>query len=260
VEHQILATANSEWRETGAYEAMKAIDGSLDTHWAPSEEDAKEWWLAVDFDTARTFNTTRIREESNRVTAYEIEYWNGSDWIICASGTTLGADKVDKFKQVTASRIRLAIKGVSSGHPAIREFEVHHNDGPNLAHSEALIVRQGAHGGRAIYLNTPNESSLRQALDQALQVYDVDMMGTGKLRYIHRVMDDTEVYYFANLDDRQSESTVRLRGKFTPELWDPHTGAVTVPAFTNAIENDQPVTRVKLTLGPVRSSFIIARR
>ena len=260
VEHQILATGNSEWRWTGAYEPMKAIDGSLDTHWAPSEEEAKEWWLAVDFDTARTFDSIRIREESNRVTAYEIEYWNGSDWITCASGSTLGADKVDKFEQVTASRIRLAIKGVSSGHPAIREFEVHHNDGPNLAHSEALIVQQGAHGGRAIYLNTPNESSLRQALDQALQVYDVDMTGTGKLRYIHRVMEDTEVYFFANLDDRQSESTVRLRGKITPELWDPHSGAFAVPEFTNAIENDQPVTRVKLTLGPVRSCFIIARR
>jgi hypothetical protein len=260
VEHQILATASTEWHASGTHEALKAIDGSLDTHWAPSEEEPKAWWLAVDFGTARTFNTIRIREESNRVTAYEIEYWNGSDWIMCASGTTLGADKVDTFKQVTASRIRLAIKGVSSGFPAIREFEVHHNDGPNLAHSEALIVQQGAHGGRTIYLNTPNESSLRQALDQALKVYDVDMTGDGKLRYIHRVMDDTEVYFFANLDDRQSESTVRLRGKFTPELWDPHTGAVTVSEFTNAIENDQPVTRVKLTLGPVRSSFIIARR
>ena len=86
------------------------------------------------------------------------------------------------------------------------------------------------------------------------------MTGTGKLRYIHRVMDDTEVYFFANLDDRQSESTLRLRGKFTPELWDPHSGAFAVPEFTNAIENDQPVTRVKLTLGPVRSCFIIGCR
>ena len=178
---------------------MKAIDGSLDTHWAPSEEDAKEWWLEVDFDTAVTFNSTRIREESNRVTAYEIEYWNGGTWITCASGTSLGADKVDKFKPVTASRIRLAIKGVSSGRPAIREFEVHHDDGPNLAHSDALVVQQDAHGGRAIYLNSPNESSLRQALDQALKVYDVDITGSGKLRYIHRVLDDTEVYFFANL-------------------------------------------------------------
>jgi hypothetical protein len=260
VEHQILATASSEWRETGAYEAMKAIDGSLDTHWAPSEEAAKEWWLEVDFGTARTFNSTRIREESNRVTAYEIEYWNGGDWTTCATGTSVGPDKVDKFKPVTASRIRLAIKGVSSGHPAIREFEVHHDDGPNLAHSEALMVQQGDQGGRAIYLNSPNESSLREALDQALQVYDVDIPAAGKLRYLHRVKDDAEIYFFANLGDRQAKTTVRLRGKLTPELWDPHSGAFAVPEYTNAVEDGQPVTRVKLTLEPVRSCFIIGRR
>ena len=260
VEHQILATANSEWRETGAYEAMKAIDGSLDTHWAPSEEDAKDWWLEVDFGTARTFNSTRIREESNRVTAYGIEYWNGGYWTTCATGTSVGPDKVDKFQSVTASRIRLAIKGVSSGHPAIREFEVHHDDGPNLTHSDALVVQQGDHGGRTIYLNSPNESSLREALDQALQVYDVDITAVGKLRYIHRVKDDTDVYFFANLGDRQAETTVRLRGEFTPELWDPHSGTFAVPEFTNAVEGGQPVTRVKLTLESVRSCFVIGRR
>ena len=259
VEQQMLATANSEWRETGAYEAMKAIDGSLDTHWAPSEADAKAWWLAVDFDTPRTFNTTRISEQSARVTAYEIEYWNGSDWITCASGTSLGAAKVDKFKPVTASRIRLAIKGVSAGHPAICEFEVRQDDGPNLAHSDALVVQQGAHGGRTIYLNSPNQSSLRQALDQALQVYDVDITGPGKLRYIHRVKDDADIYFFANLGDQQAETTARLRGKFTPELWNPHNGTFAVPEFTNGVEDGQPVTRVKLTLAPVRSCFIIGR-
>jgi hypothetical protein len=259
VKNQILATADSEWRATGAYEPMKAIDGALDTHWEPSEADAKAWWLEVNFNTDCTFTSTRISEKTNRVTAYSIQYWSGSNWTACATGTALGAAKVDTFKPVTASRIRLVINGVSAGHPAISEFEVHHNDGPNLAHSENLIVQQNAQGGSAIYLNSPNEASLRKALDKALHVYDVDMMGTGKLRYIHRVMDDAEIYFFANLHDRQSESTVRLRGKFTPELWDPHTGAVTVPEFTNAIENDQPITQVKLTLGPVRSCFIISK-
>ena len=260
VEHQILATANSEWRASGAHEAMKAIDGSLDTHWSPSEEDAKEWWLEVNFDTAVTFNSTRIHEESNCVTAYGIEYWNDGAWMTCASGTSLGADKVDKFKPVTASRIRLAIKGVSSVRPSIRELEVHHDDGPNLAHSDALVIQQNDHGGCAIYLNSPNESSLRQALDQALKVYDVDITGSGKLRYIHRVLDDTEVYFFANLGDRQAEATVRLRGEFSPELWDPHSGVFTVPEFTHTVEDGQPVTRVKLSLGPIRSCFIIGRR
>ena len=214
----------------------------------------------MNFDTSVTFNSTRIREESNRVTAYGIEYWNGGAWMTCASGTSLGADKVDKFKRVTASRIRLAIKGVSSGRPAIRELEVHLDDGPNLAHSDALVVQQNDQGGRSIYLNSPNESSLRQALDQALRVYDVDITGPWKLRYIHRVKDDSEVYFFANLDDRLAEATVRLRGKCSPELWDPHSGAFSVPEFTHSVEDGQPVTRVKLSLGPIRSCFIIGHQ
>ena len=52
----------------------------------------------------------------------------------------------------------------------------------------------------------------------------------------------------------------RMRGKFSPELWDPHSGAFAVPESTNAVEDGQPVTRVKLSLGPIRSCFIIGRR
>jgi hypothetical protein len=239
---------------------MKAIDGSKDTHWAPSEEAAKEWWLEVDFGAARTFNSTLVHEDSNRVTAYSIQYWNGSEWTTCATGTSLGADKVDKFKSVTAARIRLAINGVSSDMPAICEFEARLDDGPNLTHSDALVVQEGPNGGRTIYLNSPNEANLRQALDQALSVYDVDIQSTQKLRYLHRVKGGTEVYFFANLGDKQADATVRLRGKFTPETWDPHTGACSVPEFTHTVENGQPVTTVKATLGPVRSQFILGRK
>ena len=260
VKNQVLATADSEWRQSGAYEPMKAIDGSLDTYWEPSEADAKAWWLDVNFNTACTFNATRVSEKTNRVTAYTIQYWSGSNWTACVTGTTLGAAKVDTFTPVTASRIRLVINGVSAGHPAISEFEVRLDNGPNLAHSENFIVQQNAQGGSAIYLNSPNETSLRQALDQALQVYDVDIKGPEKLRYIHRVKDNMEVYFFANLGEQQTDTTVRLRGKLTPELWNPHSGTATVPQFTHAIEYGQPVTHVKLTLAPVRSCFIIGRR
>jgi len=260
VTHQILATACSEWRATGAYEPMKAIDGSKDTHWAPSEEAAKEWWLEVDFGTERTFNSTLVHEDPSRVTAYSIQSWNGSEWTTCATGTTLGPNKVDKFKPVTASRVRLAINGVSSGMPAICEFEVRLDDGPNLAHGDALVVHDGPKGGRAIYLNSPNESNLRQALDQALKVYDVDIVSNPKLRYIHRVKDGNEVYFFANLGDKPADATVRLRGKITPEAWDPHGGTFAKPEFTHTEQDGQPVTTVKLQLGPVRSCFIIGRK
>jgi hypothetical protein len=256
---QIMATACSEWRESGAYEAAKAIDGAGDTRWAPSEEDAKSWWLEVDFGAKRTFNTFRIKEDGSRVTAYSIQYWDGSAWATCASGTSLGADKVDKFSTVTASRVRLAIGGVSSGKPSICEFEAHLDDGPNLAHSDALIVQEGKKSGRAIYLNSPNETNLRQALDQALKVYDVDIDSSQKLRYIHKVKGKTEVYFFANLSDKDAQGSVRLRGRITPETWDPHTGRFSVPQYSHAVEDGQAVTRVKLSLSPVHSVFITGR-
>ncbi|MEI6604514.1 MAG: glycosyl hydrolase [Verrucomicrobiota bacterium] len=260
VSQQIIATASSEWRETGAYEAAKAIDGDANTHWAPSEEAVKSWWLEVDFGSPQTFNSTIIDEDSNRVSAYHIDTWDGNTWTPCAKGTTLGTHKTDKFAPVTASRVRLVIDGVSAATPAIREFEVHLNADPNLAHSDAFIVQEGATGGRSIYLNSPNQTNLRQALDLALNVYDVDILSDQKLRYIHRVVGDHQVYFFANLGDKAADATVRLRGKFTPEAWDPHTGEFSTPEFTNSVEDGVPVTRVKVPLGPIRSRFIIGKK
>ena len=256
---QILATASTEWRESGTYEAAKAIDGSKETRWAPSDEESKGWWLEVDLGTNQTFNSTRINEASNRVTAYSIQYWNGTAWVICASGTSLGADKVDKFNPVTASRVRLSIGSVSDGTPSICEFEVHRDDGPNLAHSDSLVVQEGRRGSRAIYLNSPNEVNLRQALDRTLKVYDVDIESSQKLRYIHKVNGKTEVYFFANTGDKDASASVRLRGTLNPEAWDPHSGQFFIPPFSHAVEDGQLVTRIELALGPVRSLFILGK-
>ena len=256
---QVLATACSEWRESGAYEAAKAIDGSKDSHWAPSEEAAKQWWLEVDFGSPQTFNSSLIDESSKRITDYQIEAWNGSSWTPCAKGTSIGTDKTDKFPAVTSSRVRLVIDGVSGGNPAISEFELRLNDGPNLAHSDALMVQENPKGGRAIYLNSPNETNLRQALDLARKVYDVVIQSQQKLRYIHRVLNNRDVYFFANLGDQAADATVRLRGNFTPEAWDPHTGEFSAPQFTHTTEDGEAVTCVKVPLGPVHSRFIISK-
>jgi hypothetical protein len=123
-----------------------------------------------------------------------------------------------------------------------------------------LIVEDGRKGSRAIYLNSPNESNLREALNRALTVYDVDIESSQKLRYIHKVTGKTEVYFFANVGDKDADALVRLRGKIKPESWDPHTGTFSVPEYSHAVEDGQPVTRVKLTLNPVHSLFIVANR
>jgi hypothetical protein len=257
VQQQIIATAASEWRESGAYEAAKAIDGSPDTRWAPADEQTKDGWLEVNFGTNQTFNSTLIKEAFSRVTSYSIQYWNGNAWITCAAGSTIGGNKVDKFSTVTASRVRLAIGSVSSGTPSIAEFETHLDDGPNLAHGDSLIVQHGKNGSSAIYLNSPNETNLRQALDKAFKLYDVEIEGNQKLRYIHRMKGASHVYFFANIGDATADAVVRLRGKIKPEAWDPHTGRISAPDYSQTVEGDRPVTKVRLALSPVHSVFII---
>ena len=183
-----------------------------------------------------TFNSTRITEAFNRVTAYRIQYWNGSTWNTCASGHSVGANKVDKFDTVTASRVRLCIDGVTSATPSICELEIHLDDGPNLAHSDSLIVQNGPRDSAAIYLNSPNETNLRQALDRAIEVYDVEIESDQALRYIHRVKDKADVYFFANIGDKAADASVRVRGKIKPESWDPHTGEFSMPEYSHVVE------------------------
>ena len=210
--------------------------------------------------TNQTFNSTLIDEAFNRVTSYSIEYWNGSAWTACASGSSIGTNKVDRFKPVTSSRVRLSIGSVSSATPSICEFETRLDDGPNLNHSDALVVHNGGNGSRTIYLNSPNASNLQQALDNAINVYDVEFENNETLRYIHKVKGETDIYFFANVGEQEVNTSVRLQGKITPEAWDPHSGQCSVPEYTNSIEEGQSVTRVKLTLRPVHSLFLVGSR
>ena len=78
-----------------------------------------------------------------------------------------------------------------------------------------------------------------------------------KLRYIHRVNGGTHVYFFVNIGDTTADAVVRLRGKIKPDTWDPHTGRISAAEYSQTLEDGQPVTKVRLTLSPVHSVFII---
>jgi hypothetical protein len=109
-------------------------------------------------------------------------------------------------------------------------------------------------------VNSPNASNLQKALDMALDLYDVDFENNESLRYIHRVKDNTDIYFFANVTDQPVTTSVRLRGRLTPETWNPHSGQRSGAEYTHAVENGQSVTRVSLVLDPVQSVFIVSRR
>jgi hypothetical protein len=48
----------------------------------------------------------------------------------------------------------------------------------------------------------------------------------------------------------------RLRGSFTPQQWDPHTGAISAPQYTQVTEAGTPITRVALNVTTLHSVFI----
>jgi len=56
-----------------------------------------------------------------RVEAYSIEAYDGTEWKVITTGTTIGHKKLDRFSDVTASKVRLNIQQAQYV-PQIRAF------------------------------------------------------------------------------------------------------------------------------------------
>ena len=106
-----------------AHGANKVLDGDPASYWA-ADDDAKAPALEIDLGVEVTFNRSMVQEQialGQRVEAYALEAWDGQGWRAIARGTTIGYKKLDRFPDVTASRVRLTISK-SRAFPAIREF------------------------------------------------------------------------------------------------------------------------------------------
>ena len=119
-------------------------------------------------------------------------------------------------------------------------------------------------GGKAYFAPRPSVGTLRAILDDALPVPDVAFdpslrvsSGNGVLSYLHKQKEGSDIYYFANSSDDAVDTFVRLRGKSTPQLWNPHTGEKSPAEVTHQLDHGQPVTRLHLKLEPVTSLFVV---
>jgi hypothetical protein len=85
-----------------------------------------------------------------------------------------------------------------------------------------------------------------------------DFSASANVRYIHKRVGETDVYFIANPEPRRIEVTCQFRvvGK-EPELWWPETGRIE-PAPSYEIHND--FTTVPLRLEPIESVFVVWRR
>ncbi|MFQ6042943.1 MAG: alpha-L-fucosidase [Candidatus Poribacteria bacterium] len=108
-------------------DASNAVDGKKDTYWA-TDADVTTASLEIHLDEPATFNVSMLQEYialGQRVEEYRIEVWDGQDWKQIAEGTTIGHKKLDRFSDVTASKVRLSIVK-SQANPLIRAFGLYH--------------------------------------------------------------------------------------------------------------------------------------
>lgn len=105
----------------GTLTADKLTDGLLATRWAAADDPAYPVTVDIDFGRPTTFSEVKLSEfvdggTKPRIGAFDLQRWDGSDWVTFASGTGAGTKGVvNGFGDVTGSKLRLSIKTLQAG-------------------------------------------------------------------------------------------------------------------------------------------------
>ncbi|HBE39675.1 MAG TPA: glycoside hydrolase family 2 [Bacteroidales bacterium] len=116
----------------------------------------------------------------------------------------------------------------------------------------------GKKKGKSLKGNIFNGIDIQSALNELEVLPDVSFSGSVPVLWIHRRLDDTEIYFLTNQSDSMIDfnATFRVTGR-KPELWDATSGAIRdLPAFTT----NKKTTTVPLKLDPYESAFIVFRK
>jgi alpha-L-fucosidase len=121
------ATATNIRGNDQTFGPAMALDGDKNTYWATDDE-VTTATLEVDLGSQTRFNMVRMMEMislGQRVAEYRVEaLQSNGNWRRVTDGTTIGYKKLDRFPNVTASKVRLVIVE-SKACPTIKEFGVH---------------------------------------------------------------------------------------------------------------------------------------
>ena len=176
--------------------------------------------------------------------------------------STVAWSNLQKIQQFYNSGGHVIVTGVLPKNSA--EFG-HDTDVVNAVKAMFPVTGQtltNANLGSAVFLGTIDSSivggdpKVVSAINSAIPVYDVQFTGT-PVQYIHKVLADSlNIYFFENRSATAVTTTAQLRGSFVPQQWDPHTGLITTPTYTQTTVSGTPVTRIPITLPAVYSLFI----
>ena len=265
-----LYTASSNF-ETGdincMYEPSSAGDGYTGSCWMSRKGDTASAWLEIDFQEPLVFDQVSLKESGSSVSSYSIQSYLNDSWYTCYSGIEIGDTGAHpSFPTVLASKVRLKIKSAREDTVSIRDFQVFHK-GVNITFKQDSatkhLCRKNGNGGKTYFIPNANQDILRETLDDALPVYDVDIppvkVDGGNLSYIHKENQDMNLYYFANSSDDSLDLTIQLRGIVKPDIWNPHTGEQHPVDYRHQKTAGKDVTKVSLQLEPIQSLFLVSQ-
>ena len=126
---------------------------------------------------------------------------------------------------------------------------------------DAWEMKENEKGGKACFLPDPDAVGISEVLYGSGLEFDVSYPLNPDIQYIHKVVDDRNVYFFANKGKSNIMTEVTLRGKIPVEEWDPHSGEIRKAgiSYSENKASGSNSTNVKINLKPYDSIFLIEK-
>jgi hypothetical protein len=123
---------------------------------------------------------------------------------------------------------------------------------------QQLTVNQNTKGGNAILIPRPTGENIKMAINRIDGIFDVNYPVNKDIRYIHKVVDGSDIYYFANIGEAYIDIPLALSGANKMEKWNPHNGSIEKLSMEINKSQNQAVTRkFQLKLAPFSSCFLM---
>lgn len=125
-------------------------------------------------------------------------------------------------------------------------------------------INSNGANGKAVFIGEPSSTVLARTLDELGVSADVrfdgnpsPVSGGGIFSYVHKVKEERQIYFFANSSDDEINTTAEVRGRITPEIWDPLTGEITPVSAEYLNRDGHEYTRFPLNLKAVTAMFVV---
>lgn len=125
--------------------------------------------------------------------------------------------------------------------------------------ANALEMMENDKGGKAFYLPDPDAAGIKEIMYGSGLEFDVSYPLNSDIQYIHKIVNNRNVYFFANKGKSNIHTEVTLRGKIAVEEWDPHSGEIRKAGirYSENKTSGSNSTFVKVNLKPYNSIFLV---